>query len=190
MTALVPRPTKRARLRRWVAKGRRFVRTRILGVNDTPHRIAFGVFLGFLIGATPTLGFQMMIYWAIAWVVRANKVTGIAPIWLSNPITAVPLYYFNWRAGVWLTGGSATGSEELMERLAVATKESGGFSEGLGDLDYWVRIGTLLLDLGIELWIGSLVVGTLVGAFFYLLSYRAVVAHRLKADQRRRRKAS
>lgn len=184
------RPVKRAKMRRWVAKGRRFVRGRILGVDDTPHRIAFGVFLGFLVGATPTLGFQMVIYWAIAWVVRANKVTGIAPIWLSNPITAVPLYYFNWRVGVMLTGsGVASGSgAALVERLTSATKEFGSFSEGFGDLDYWMRIGQVLWDLGLELWIGSLAVGLVAGALGYALAYHAVVSHRLEADERKARR--
>ena len=34
----------------------------ILGLNDEPHRIARGVFLGTVVAFTPTLGLQMMIY--------------------------------------------------------------------------------------------------------------------------------
>ena len=62
----------------------------LLRVRDTPRRIAWGVFLGSVVAMTPTLGFQIVLYVAIATVLRANKLSGIPILFISNPITAVP----------------------------------------------------------------------------------------------------
>src|SRR5690606_17221590 len=69
----------------------------ILGLDDTPHRIGLGVLLGFLVAFTPTLGFQIIMYVALAALIRANKLSGIPILFISNPFTAVPLYWFVWK---------------------------------------------------------------------------------------------
>ena len=50
---------------RWWSRLRNVVVNRILGLNDTPHRIAWGVLLGFVVAFTPTVGLQMMIFVAV-----------------------------------------------------------------------------------------------------------------------------
>lgn len=71
----------------------------ILHLDDTPHRIAWGVFLGTMIAFTPTLGLQIVLYIPIAALLRANKISGIPILFISNPFTAVPLYYTTWSVG-------------------------------------------------------------------------------------------
>ena len=71
----------------------------ILHLDDTPHRIAWGVFIGAMIAFTPTLGFQIVLYLPIAALLRANKVSGIPILFISNPFAAVPLYYTTWSVG-------------------------------------------------------------------------------------------
>jgi hypothetical protein len=71
----------------------------ILHLDDTPHRIAWGVFIGAMIAFTPTLGLQILLYLPIAALLRANKVSGIPILFISNPFTAVPLYYTTWSVG-------------------------------------------------------------------------------------------
>ena len=44
----------------------------ILGLDDSPQRIALGVFLGFVVAMTPTLGLQIVIYVALAALLRVN----------------------------------------------------------------------------------------------------------------------
>ena len=155
---------------------------RILGVDDTPHRIAWGVFLGFIVGWTPTLGFQIMIYVAVATVLRANKVSGIPIVFISNPFTAVPLYYFAWWLGVVLLHGhmpdAATGAT-ITERIGEPT--AGGDVSIWTDIlteSFWRELGATLWQMGAELWVGCLVLGVLTGVPGYMLAYWGVKAYR------------
>lgn len=162
------------------AKIRHVVADRILHLDDTPHRIAFGVFLGFVVAWTPTIGLQMLIYLAVASLLRANLVSGIPPIWLTNPITAVPIYYINWRIGQLLLGEDVAPSEAAEAEIArrVAPAAGDGTTEGLLSAEFWANAWDSLLHTGTELWVGSLVVGVILGAAGYWVTYRGVIAFR------------
>lgn len=154
---------------------------RILQLDDTPHRIALGVFLGFLVGATPTIGFQMIIYVAIAAMVGANKISGILPVWLSNPLTAVPLYYSNWKIGQFLMTGSLSGSPETkaaIERMMNGATSDASLWERLTSPELWGAAFDTFVAMGAELWVGSLLVGVVLGAPAYWAAYRGVVVYR------------
>ena len=71
---------------------RRFLIVKVLHANDTPHRIALGIAIGVFIGLTPTVGLQMIIALALATALRANKVVCIPMVWITNPVTLVPIY--------------------------------------------------------------------------------------------------
>lgn len=161
-------------------KVKHLVTHNVLHLDDTPHRIAFGVFLGFVVGATPTIGLQMLIYVAIAAVLGANKVSGILPVWLSNPITAVPLYYTNWRIGQFLTGGSAddAASQKMLEALAGLSGQDQPLWQRVVSPDFWKAAIDAFVALGVELWLGSLVVGVVLGIPAYWVTYRGVIAFR------------
>ena len=72
---------------------RRYLSDHLLGLNDSPHRIALGVGLGVFIAFTPTFGLQILLYLAIASAIGANKISGIGPLFINNPFTLLPLVY-------------------------------------------------------------------------------------------------
>jgi len=153
---------------------------RILGVADTPHRIAWGVLLGFLVAMTPTIGLQIVLYLMIATALRANKVSGIPILFISNPFTAVPLYYFCfWLGSLVRHGGGASASrEELAARLS---QSATGTQHGLGDLitlAFWQQVLDVFVALGADLWMGSLVLGLVTGVPAYFLTFWGVKAYR------------
>ncbi|NOY91077.1 MAG: DUF2062 domain-containing protein [Deltaproteobacteria bacterium] len=153
---------------------------RILGVADTPHRIAWGVLWGFLVAMTPTIGLQIVLYLMIATVLRANKVSGIPILFISNPFTAAPLYYFCfWLGGEVLHGGAAEASrEELMARIS---ESASCMQHGLSDLftlNFWHQVLDVFLALGADLWMGSLVLGLATGVPAYFLTLWGVRAYR------------
>ena len=162
------------------ARTKHLVVHNILHLDDTPHRIALGVFLGFVVGATPTIGLQMIIYVAIAAIVGANKVSGILPVWLSNPLTAVPLYYSNWRIGRFLLSGSADedGGRALIESVVNLPGAELPLWERVTSSEFWSAAMDAFVAMGAELWLGSLVVGLLFGIFGYWAAYRGVIAFR------------
>jgi uncharacterized protein len=150
---------------------------RILGLDDTPHRIAWGVLLGAIITFTPTIGFQIAIYVAVATMVRANKISGIPILFASNPFTAVPMYYFTWRVGALLVPGERMSSETVRRRLRRLTDADAGWSQVI-EVDFWTDVGRTLVDMGLELWVGGLVIGLLVGTPIYFVSYWGVMEYR------------
>ncbi len=160
---------------------RRPVVERILHLNDTPHRIAFGVFLGFVIGWTPTMGAQIILYLLAATLLRANRASGILPVMLTNPITALPIYVFNWKVGRWFLNSAAGVDGAIMEEAQRAhiNELMEEFSlSNLFSAEFWQHIGPSLKSLGTELIFGCFIVGMACGVVGYAFTYYGVVAYR------------
>jgi len=160
---------------------RDFLVYRILHVDDTPHRIALGVAIGFFVAWTPTLGFQMMIAVALASLLRANKAVPIPIVWITNPATIIPVYYPNYLIGLWLVDGRHRGLEEWHELL------NGFVQPGPG---WWSLVRAwwgFTEDIIVPLWLGSCLVGLVLGAATYGLTRFAVRAYRARRARRSHR---
>lgn len=159
----------------------------ILHLDDTPHRIALGVFLGCFIGSTPTIGIQVLLYFACVAVIPANKLSGLPPIWITNPLTAVPFFYMNWRLGGFLLTGRLETSSESKEAIARLVDGPPGqdkaFLERMFDAEFWYAAVDLLRSIGVELWVGSIVVGLLTGVIGYWATYYGIVAYRSRQNR-------
>jgi uncharacterized protein (DUF2062 family) len=159
----------------------------VLHLDDTPHRIAWGVFIGAMIAFTPTLGFQIVLYLPVAAILRANKVSGIPILFISNPFTAVPLYY-----ATWSIGAAVLHPEKEVTRATIKTwlGNTGRAlkDDGIGRLlesEFWSEAGRLLASTGGELWMGALVCGLLVGLPSYFSTRWGINAFRHLREVRR-----
>lgn len=163
---------------KWWTRLKTVVVQKILGLNDTPHRIAWGVFLGFVVAFSPTMGFQMALFVMTATVFRANKLSGLPIVWITNPFTAVPLYFMCWRVGAFALGSDADPErgERIIERLMGS--ETGWEWGRLFDGAFWREVGATFWALGAELWLGGLVVGAVLGGIAYPLTLYGVRAYR------------
>lgn len=80
--------------------------------------IAVGIFWGFV-----PMPFQMIPSAATAIITRVNLPISVAMVWISNPITMPPLFYFTYRVGTWILGSppqsieSGMSIELMMQRL-------------------------------------------------------------------------
>ena len=61
--------------------------------------ISGGLALGVFIALTPTIPFQMLLAAVGALYFRVNLPIALATCWITNPVTAVPIYVFAWRLG-------------------------------------------------------------------------------------------
>jgi len=171
------------RLRRALLRVQRFVKYRVLHVDDTPHRIALSVAIGIAVAWTPTIGVQMALTVVLCTALRANKLVGVPLAWISNPLTIIPIYYPSYLLGRWLT---STGGKDLGQwRRMVA----GVFDSGLPIWDRALGFWKFAMEIAVPLWIGSLLIGLTLGAAAYWITYRAVVRHRLRVQRRRRKRA-
>ncbi|MGB8328545.1 MAG: DUF2062 domain-containing protein [Polyangiales bacterium] len=159
----------------------------ILHLDDTPHRIAWGVFIGTMIAFTPTLGIQIVLYLPLAALLRANKLSGIPVLFISNPFTAVPLYYMTWSVGAALLH-----PEKEVTRATIhgwlgntgrALRDQG--VARLLDAQFWSETGRLLASTGGELWIGGLVCGLIVAVPSYFITRWGINTLRHLRDGRR-----
>ncbi|MFM7733135.1 MAG: DUF2062 domain-containing protein [Cyanobium sp.] len=65
---------------------------------------ARGLAAGIFCGCFPFFGLQILLGVALASVVRGNHLLAAAGTWISNPLTYVPLYWFNYQLGSLLLG--------------------------------------------------------------------------------------
>ena len=133
----------------------------ILALDDTDHSKALGVAIGMFIGMTPTVGIQMAIVMVVALLTSRlfyfNRVAAILTVYISNPLTMLPIYWMNYKIGTWFVAGDVT-KEEFAKAL-----EYNGFAE------WWDCILKLFVTIGTPLIVGSLVVATVLGVASYPL---------------------
>ena len=167
-----------------------FLKLRVLHVDDSPYRIAMGVAVGLFIGWTPTVGIHMLLAIAVCFLLRANKFVAVAAVWANNPFTMLPIFYSNYLVGRTIvsfrTGAKSLNAAELkeiFERFNSLGNALIHFSSG----QFWQDLMAVLWKIGIELWIGSVIIGILVAVAGYVVTYYLVLFYRLKRARRAER---
>jgi uncharacterized protein (DUF2062 family) len=131
----------------------------ILMLDDTPHSIALGTAIGMFVGLTPTVGIQMVLVLIVAWLTRPffqfNRVAALVTVYVSNPVTMVPMYWFLYCVGKFFVGG------ELHRDALEGILHYENFHE------WWETVTTLLFDLGWPLLLGTAIVAPLGGLLTY-----------------------
>ncbi len=169
-------------------KSRRFLIQKVLHTNDTPHQIAVGVAVGIFVGLTPTVGFQMVIAVAIAAALRANKAICIPMVWITNPITLVPIYAACFQIGVAIMGPSRPVQADPLAPVVVldAGSDSAGIQQWF-HLDFWKDLLLRATKVCTELWVGCLFVASVAALIAYFATRWGVSAYR---EQRRQKIAA
>ena len=153
----------------------RFFKYRILHIDDSPHRIALGVALGVFIAYLPPFGIHIILAVLLSMLIRANKFAAVACVWLSNPLTIIPIYYPNYLLGraVFSSFSSKTVLDNeqaaaLLEGLSLAR-----VIVDIGSAQLWRRIGALIVQIGAEIFVGGIIIGTVlsVGAYYATCSF-------------------
>lgn len=128
----------------------------LLGVKDTPRRVAVAFAVGVFIGMSPLLGLHTVLALLVAWAFKLNRFVAITGVFITNPWTIIPIYTFS----TWV-GGVILRAERLMP-----------------DIDWGnVTLKGLLADTGHLLWpfvLGTTLVGAVSAAVGYALVKKAV----------------
>lgn len=140
-----------------------------LGNPSLWHIHRHSVSLAFLIGLfwmSIPIPSQMVAAAFTAILFRANLPLSVALVWISNPLTMGPIFYFNYLVGSWILGETA--------------EESIAFELSLD----WIL--NTLGDLWLPLYLGSAVVGLALGIVSYLIVRLYWRFHVSEAWQKRR----
>ena len=139
-----------------------------LAGDDSPHSVALGSAVGLFIGMTPTLGVQMVLAVVAATILKANRAIAVALVWISNPITILPMLYVYYRLGALILG------------VPVWTFDNfSGHSERLISLGFTEALGAIGWELGYPILVGSLIMAIVAGAAAYPITF--VLVKRAKA---------
>ena len=183
-TTSVLASSKHPYFRRWVRMWSSRVLRMFAKASGTPHQIALGAALGVFIAFTPTIGFQMLLGVIVATIFRANPVAAALPAWLTNPVTIVPVYSFNYWVGTLFYPGPDV--SELKAGLHAAMKAA---TDATGWWDGCWAFFKVIMDLGLEilipLWLGCCIVGAILGVLTYPIMKRAVEGLRDKISRKR-----
>ncbi|WP_017713756.1 DUF2062 domain-containing protein [Prochlorothrix hollandica] len=132
---------------------------RLRRLRSTPGKLARGLAVGIFAGCFPFFGFQTLIAVALAIPLRGNPMLAAAGTWISNPLTYIPIYMFNFQVGRWI----------LHTDDAPLT---------LGDLKDWATWQERGLEFIATLLLGCLVVGLVLGFIGYWLGWYALLYSR------------
>lgn len=147
----------------------------LLMLDGTAHQIALGAAIGMFVALTPTVGIQMLLVLLIAMLTRSlfrfNKMAALIAVYVSNPLTVVPIYWFNYKIGT------------IYFPSTISKEEFAQLFEYQGLEEWWTSMTRLFIDLGVPLLTGSFIVATIGGLITYPLVLRLL--NRMKRVHRR-----
>jgi hypothetical protein len=161
----------------------------ILMLEDTPHSIALGAAMGMWIAFTPTVGIQQPIFLLLAACCapffRFNIPIGLMAIYISNPVTMAPIYWFNYKVGTLFVEGNVTyrGMVHQLNHLYREFRVSETGTWGGYFNDVWIftwGVCELISTMGWALVIGSIVVSTVLAIPTYPIIYAMVSRYQRK----------
>jgi len=135
---------------RWWLSPREWLRS-IVSLDDSVHNIALGTAIGVFIALTPTVGIQMILVMLVALFLRFNRMAALIAVYITNPITTIPIYYFNYKVGTLIF--EETWTYEDFSRIL-----SGRWRQALEEL---------VFEVGLPLLVGSLIVATVCSVVTY-----------------------
>ena len=125
---------------------------KLLKLRQSPHELALGFAIGIFVGFLPIMGIQTPVAVSIAIFFRASKIASAIAVWISNPITFIPFYYFNFEFGKWLLG---------LSNISFKIDSSFNFT----------RLMYLGWDILYALWTGCVVLGLIATIPTYFIVY-------------------
>lgn len=117
----------------------------LLKSNSTTPEVADGLAIGMFVGWLPVIGLQMYMALVLTRLLKRNSIVAIMAVWVTNPLTAFPVFLVNLWVGNFFYAKKAVSFAKLYETV-----------KNLNFHDILI-VGK---DILVPLWIGSVVVGT------------------------------
>ena len=138
--------------------GEKLHRPNLWHLNRRSVSLAFAV--GFWAMYTPPLPFQMVIAAVLAIYFNANLPISVALVWITNPVTWLPMYYTAYKVGAFALGQGSFEFEQFSQLFSIQK----------------------VLELGTPLLLGCFIlmnVGAVVGYFGAQFLWRRAVLHKM-----------
>lgn len=158
-------------------------RVRLLRSPGAPKEIAGGMALGLFIALLPIMGLQMPVAVAVAELLRRlahihlSRIAAAAGVWLTNPVTAAPIYGLCYVIG-----------RPFARLLLPASQERAGAEAASLELEALSFTGPGALEVILGLIIGGVVLGVPAAWLGYRLTYNMVARYHERRQLRRARR--
>lgn len=119
----------------------------VIRSNSSTEEVADGLAIGMFIAWLPIMGIQMYVALVVTRLFKKNTLASLIAVWVTNPLTAVPIYWFNLWVGHFLRKKSPVSFSALYRTVRSL------------DLQNILSSGK---DILIPLWMGSMIVGIVV----------------------------
>lgn len=147
---------------------------RLLQLDDTPESIARGVALGVFIAMTPTVGIQMILVAIVHTLCRANRIAGFVMVYISNPVTMIPIYWLDYAIG-WLVLQPISGVEWMgYHHFAELFDLSQVHGVGAVAMEFASRAVDLGVGIAGPLSLGGLLLGVICAVPTYPITLRLI----------------
>jgi len=165
----------------------RFVKFRILHIDDSPQRMARGIAAGFFVAYLPLLGLHMPLAFLLALFVRANKALAVIAVWICNPLTFVLIYYPCYRLGRFVLPFFHQKPKVELDQIQALLHQTFSLNYMLTKLftvDYWKQVGSVCTTIGLETLIGGIILGAIVAKVSYWFAYYFIIGYRTRKQTR------
>lgn len=148
-------------------------------------QVAWGTSIGFLVGLTPTVGVQMYIvtlFWLIARYglrLKFNLPIAVAIVWISNPVTFIPLYFGFLSIGDKILLALGYTVTPMSLEAFTSAVHNFGHQPGMNWLE-WAYYATLVLlvEFGWPMLVGSLAVAVPISLLSFPFTYMVLGKYR------------
>jgi len=146
---------------------------KLIHLNASPHSIALGLAIGIFVGFLPIMGVQMVVVLFVAFPFRkANKVAAVSGVWITNPLTVIPIYMFIYWMGTFFYPKDGVLNYTVFSDKFTSILNEGSFIDKTRE---FFSLGT---DIFVPMFIGGAVVGVIGAVITYFLTKSFVTAYR------------
>ncbi len=155
----------------------------LLSRRSPPEAVALGFAIGVGVAFLPVIGMQMLLAALLAAAFKASPFVAMALVWISNPLTFVPLFAFTYRIGTLFVDGP--GVERVREQLVklLVRLDRHALFDLPSQLLEWMKIGR---DVFGALLIGGFLAGGVSAVLCYPVVLKLVRLYRRRRDNARR----
>ncbi len=160
----------------------RYLYLRLIRLRGEPHELALGMAIGVFAGLTPTMPFHIIMAVALALCFRASKITAAVGVWVSNPLTWVPIYLYNYKLGALIIGLPETNSafSSIMNAIQLSGEGSLGVAKALIGSSSAVIAAFLIGGLAMG------ITGSIASYFLFLYIFKRIRIWRQSRKEKRR----
>ena len=177
---------------RWIRFYLVMVRKRmraVLSQRFTPHSIALGAAIGTFIGMLPTPGMNMLLTFIFTSLLKVSRVSGLIAVWVSNPVTFVPITYFEFWLGSLIVPSTQISYDTFSRSVLKAETDGGEWYQLLNQLVSFLKyLVEKLPDIFVALVVGSVIFAGVCALIAYPVTLRTVLwFRRVRAERREKR---